>query len=346
MIGLAKSDFALSGSYLGQVGDSIGAMFDESSSRKIYANGSGSTNGTGMNPGDSYHFAINFQRGYLWVRSTNVAGWWGGGDPETYTTPTSTFSAGQSLYAAIALYKNTSAVTVNFGASAFTGTVPSGYTSWQTSGGIIGSTRILLHFNGTDGATITTEETGHPVSFVNNAQLDTAQSKFGGSSLLLDGTNDAVYLPTNLHFDPGTQDFSIEAFIRLNANGIYQYICSNWQNVSNGISFGIKDTNKLVANVSGDGEDIVGTTSLTTGTWYHVALSRVSGNLYLHLDGVSDATPVANSTNIISAGQFTLGALYNGSYISDYNGWIDEFRMRIGTGYSSNFTPPASEFSV
>ena len=47
----------------------------------------------------------------------------------------------------------------------------------------------LLPFNGTNGATSTTDlsDRGNTVTFANTAQISTAQSKFGGSSLLLDG---------------------------------------------------------------------------------------------------------------------------------------------------------------
>ena len=55
----------------------------------------------------------------------------------------------------------------------------------------------LLPFDGTNGATSTTDlsDRGHTVTFANTAQISTAQSKFGGSSLLLDGDSDYVDLP-------------------------------------------------------------------------------------------------------------------------------------------------------
>ncbi len=52
------------------------------------------------------------------------------------------------------------------------------------------ATKLLLNFNGTDGATTTTDASpsAHTVSFEGNAQLDTAAKQFGTASLLLDGT--------------------------------------------------------------------------------------------------------------------------------------------------------------
>ena len=50
---------------------------------------------------------------------------------------------------------------------------------------------LMLHFDGADAAVATTDAaTNKAVTFVGTAQLDTAQSKFGGSSLLGAGSGD------------------------------------------------------------------------------------------------------------------------------------------------------------
>ena len=55
----------------------------------------------------------------------------------------------------------------------------------------------LLPFDGTNGATSTTDSSNsnHTVTFGGGAEISTAQSKFGGSSLSLDGNGDYVELP-------------------------------------------------------------------------------------------------------------------------------------------------------
>ena len=54
--------------------------------------------------------------------------------------------------------------------------------------------KLLLPFDGSNGATSTTDSSNanNSVTFVGTAQLSTAQSKFGGSSLLLDGNSDYI----------------------------------------------------------------------------------------------------------------------------------------------------------
>jgi hypothetical protein len=44
--------------------------------------------------------------------------------------------------------------------------------------------KLLIQFNGIDGANTYTAETGQTVTFVGTAQLDTDQKKFGTASLL------------------------------------------------------------------------------------------------------------------------------------------------------------------
>jgi hypothetical protein len=53
-------------------------------------------------------------------------------------------------------------------------------------------TSLLMHFNGTNGSTTMTDSSKNNYSFTatNGAAISTAQSKFGGASVFLDGTND------------------------------------------------------------------------------------------------------------------------------------------------------------
>ncbi|MGE3298622.1 MAG: phage tail protein, partial [Porticoccaceae bacterium] len=50
----------------------------------------------------------------------------------------------------------------------------------------------LLHMDGTNGSTTFTDQKGHTFTATGNAQISTAQSKFGGASALFDGTGDLV----------------------------------------------------------------------------------------------------------------------------------------------------------
>lgn len=79
---------------------------------------------------------------------------------------------------------------------------------------------LLCGFNGVDGATSTTDEAkAKAITFVGNAQLDTAQKKFGTASLLLDGTGDYLTLADSLDWRLGSTSsapWTVEAWVRWN----------------------------------------------------------------------------------------------------------------------------------
>lgn len=77
--------------------------------------------------GQNAAFAIDFDSGSLWVKNSGASGWAGGGDPAAGTSPTFTFTAGTHLHPTVSAYSGPQEATANFGASAFAGTVPTGF---------------------------------------------------------------------------------------------------------------------------------------------------------------------------------------------------------------------------
>ena len=77
--------------------------------------------------GGGLQFAVDLDNRRVWVKTFGAAGWMGGGDPAANTTPTFNLSGSAAVFPAAGLFSNGTEVTANFGASAFTGTVPSGF---------------------------------------------------------------------------------------------------------------------------------------------------------------------------------------------------------------------------
>ena len=84
-------------------------------------------------------------------------------------------------------------------------------------------TYIFITGKGT-GAFTTVNKSAKTLSRFGDSQLDTAQKKFGTSSILLDGTEDNVKVPTSEDFGFGTSYWCIEAFIRPNSVTGIQHI--------------------------------------------------------------------------------------------------------------------------
>jgi hypothetical protein len=207
---------------------------------------------------------------------------------------------------------------------------------WPTTGDDdFASVSLLLHMDGSNGSTTFTDSSSNAfaVTANGNAQISTAQSKFGGASGLFDGTGD--FLSFSEIAIGSSQDVTLECWIYLNSVsdvGIFGTSFSgNWQLLS-------VMSGKLSAYWNGP-EPQEPTASITTSTWYHVAITRASGTLRLFVDGVLRDSK-SGSTSNTSASQVGVN-IYRGAL----NGYVDDARITIGVArYTANFTPPTAAF--
>ena len=207
-------------------------------------------------------------------------------------------------------------------------------------GPVQGQVSFLSHFDGTDGATTADDESlfGHTLTFTGNAQIDTDQSQFGGACLLLDGSGDYVSTPSHAAFDFGTDDFTVEFWMRRSDDPTHNII--SWS--SGGVQAAIyMNNNQTTLRFQHGGSDRITGGPVNLDTWYHVALVRIDGDFELFLDGVSLGTSSAAATFVQAA--FEIGRR-NGSS-NTFEGWIDEVRVLKGIGlYAAPFTVPTAAF--
>lgn len=222
------------------------------------------------------------------------------------------------------------------------------------------NTKVLLHFDGSDGSTTITDDnaggSAKTWTAVGNAQIDTAQSKFGGASLLLDGTGDAVETPDHADFSFGTIDFTVDAWVRPGATGVDGRIICHWENsgerawtleVTGANKFQFRAFDAAAASVI----LLTSTTTLAANTQYHVAVDRSGSNAWLYIDGTLEATDTsAGGTIRDSSVKPLVGAAWSfglGSITDFFNGHIDELRVSSVARYGgSNFTPPTDAYSA
>ena len=198
------------------------------------------------------------------------------------------------------------------------------------------------------GATFTVAATGQvlrakkTITAVGNAQVDTAQSYFGGASLLLDGTDDRLEVTPTTTYD----DFTVECWIRL----------ANNSGTKNILSFGNESSGRVFFAVYNDRiywdqygvTSRHGNTSMSANTWYHLAWSRTGSTIKLFVNGVEQSM-----TTVSGSGTFPSGAVgnTNGIFIGtlsdgaiDFNGHIDEIRVSNSVRYTTGFTPSTTPF--
>lgn len=202
-----------------------------------------------------------------------------------------------------------------------------------------GSVVALLHFDGTDGSTTFTDVKGHVFTPAGNAQIDTAQSKFGGASGLFDGTGDYISTPSSADFAYGTGDLTWELWVRLATTAGNQYILDHG---SNGGTLQYNGGLQYYNATTGTGSPLYTTKpALTAGTWHHIAVSRSAGTTRLFVDGVLKASG-ADSRNY--AAQALRFGYYGGGGFG-FSGHLDEVRITKGVArYTADFTPPAAPF--
>ena len=213
----------------------------------------------------------------------------------------------------------------------------------------ITNTSLLLNF--TNGG-ITDATAKNDLETVGNAQISTTQSKWGGSSIAFDGTDDRLtnnnYVNQNLVM--GTGDFTIEGWFYTASpatnRGLFQI-----STTAGGLEAG--NTNNIAVYCSSSVLGVyyndtfkAGTTSISSSTWTHFALVRNSGTTKLYVNGTADSGFGSNAdTRNYTGGYIVVGGYFSTSFL--WNGYIDDLRITKGYArYTANFTAPTAPFPL
>jgi hypothetical protein len=214
------------------------------------------------------------------------------------------------------------------------------------------STVLLLGYEGSDGSTTFTDESfaarGTPTVF-NQAQVDTAEFKYGAAALLLDGTGDYLNWGDHVDFEFGSAAFTLETWYRTTTLTGAHVIIAKSGSFGTRSYFLRQNGSTLEWHVSLDaGSTIVlefagGT--LSANTWHFIAFDFDGSKYRLYLDGTMVGSSTTVRTLHANTGQFTLGALQTaGSAVA---GWLDETRITKGVArYASDggHTVPTAAF--
>ena len=223
----------------------------------------------------------------------------------------------------------------------------------------ITNTSLLLNFANAgiyDAAMKSDAETG------GNAQASTTQVKYGTTSAYFDGNGDYLLTATSPVFTFGTGDFTVEAWVYLNAVtstytkgvvGTYAYVGA----ADRGWLLGVTSTGLtqlFMGGSSGSGFAVNGATTLTTGRWYHLAATRSGTTVRVFVDGVVDGSGTSAYNEDYTGRGLKVGTLEADSLSpslgnpgASINGYIDDVRVTRGYArYTSNFTPPTAALPV
>ena len=212
----------------------------------------------------------------------------------------------------------------------------------------IANTSLLLNY--TNGG-ITDAGAKNVLETVGSAQISTAQSKFGGSSIYLDGTGDYLTFPSSQGFAMGTGDFTFEGWVyatgsdAADATGIFQQGTSLFPtSLTNSLAVAIRPVSATIrwhTYAKNTFQDSTATVSLNT--WYHFAFVRNGTTTTLYIDGSSVITVTSDNTDY--TGTFLgVGSIY-GTVNTNWEGYINDLRITKGYArYTANFTAPTAAF--
>ncbi len=229
---------------------------------------------------------------------------------------------------------------------------------------IFANVKLLFGFEGADGATTVTDESSYAFTVndgPSDAEIDTAQFRFGSSSLLIQSPAPPGHyaIPDSAQLTLASGDFTIEGHLRFSSPPAgNQVFLSHWHETVGRRSWALRhnSTGQLSFLYSTNGSNTVEVTaswSPAAGTWYYVAVSRVGSTLRLF---VEDANSIAEAVATHDIGvasindtvtEIRIGAMNGagGSPVDGFLGWLDEWRLTVGQGlYTGSFVAPQSAF--
>ena len=163
-----------------------------------------------------------------------------------------------------------------------------------------------------------------------------------------DFSSGVVTYPTNAAFAVGSNDFSIECFVYLDAApAISAPVLDFGFSTTLGTTYNLRcqfyiDSNRrlvFVRNLNTSIQTVSGTNpQISLSTWTYIACSRVSGTLKMFVGTTEVASTTVSGTIQTSAAPPTIG---NGSVQTTryIDGKISNLRFNVGSGFSSATIP-------
>jgi hypothetical protein len=213
---------------------------------------------------------------------------------------------------------------------------------------------LLLHGDGTNGSTTIVDSSPSPktVTVVGNAQISTAQSKFGGSSLLCSSGGIVGYFTTPLvsDFQFGTGDFTLEMWLYPTATGGFKIALSNYDSFGSEAFLLSRSTaaNSAKWQFTSAGiypPDVTSTTNAVDNAWTFIAVVRSGNTKTLYVNGIAESSQnYPFSMNGVGPSLW-IGGVGDNPNAGSFYGYIDDLRITKGVArYTSNFTPPTAPF--
>jgi hypothetical protein len=204
-------------------------------------------------------------------------------------------------------------------------------------------TSLLLHGNGTNGSATITDNSPSPkvVTPAGNAQISTAQSKFGGASIDNSTLGSYLSIPSSNAFQFDLNDFTVEFWLYFVSSATESRLIAFGGPNNTQLNLAYKNGgNRLTIVNEGVSHILVTTQDLIANSWQHIAYVRASNSLRLFFNG----TQIGPTVGVASINSSVPASLIVGDGVM--RGYIDDLRVTKGVArYTANFTPPTAPFA-
>jgi hypothetical protein len=202
------------------------------------------------------------------------------------------------------------------------------------------NTGLLLHLdnNVTDSSTTVHTVTNNNVTF-------TTTSKFGTHAAVFNGTTAYLTVPDHADFDFSGRDWSIDFRFKPDAGAGLKTIYSQYTDANNYFNiqlFGLTQQIYVSYSIAGSAFSLrstLGGWSPFTGDFHHIEVSQDGDNFYIYANGSLIGSYVKAHTIPDLTGVVHIGANYDGTVNTYFDGVIDEFRLGKSHLHDKNFTP-------
>ena len=170
----------------------------------------------------------------------------------------------------------------------------------------------------------------------------------GNSYNFISSITSYITAPASEDWAMGTGDFTVEWFSRQTTLTQFQrvFTVGDYPAIDFGVSI---ESGTFYFWSGGDADtDYSSASATTTNTWYHWAVVRRSGILYVYRDGSLRGTAVSNTDNINDTSTpLVVGNTNTYATNAAFVGSITNFRLVKGLGvYTGNFTVPTSALTA
>jgi len=213
-----------------------------------------------------------------------------------------------------------------------------------SAGNVYLGTSLLLNYTN---AGIIDNTAKNVLETVGGVSVSTVLSKWGGSSMLFNGTTGYLVSQDSVeqNFSFGTGNFTVEFWINTASLSAEQAVFDTQTlggAASRTASFVLVVTTSGTFRIyTNSAYSSATSNSITINTWNHIAMVRSGSTINIYVNGVSGVS-ITNSTNF-STSSCVIGR-YADSATSFLNGYLDDLRVTKGVArYTANFTLPTSQ---